>query len=157
MRRSGAALKRIVLETVGWALVVAGIAALVLPGPGLLMLFAGLVVLSQQYDWAERWVAPVEVRAKRAAAESVKTWPRIIASTLGGVWLMCLGILYVLDPAVPGWWPFEDSWWLLGGLATGITLIASAVIAWALIIYSYRRWRGADPAEVEQEAREHTP
>ena len=35
-----AAAKRVALEVVGWTLVVAGIAALVLPGPGLLMLLA---------------------------------------------------------------------------------------------------------------------
>ena len=39
---SGAVAKRLVLEVVGWTLVVAGIAALVLPGPGLLMVFGGL-------------------------------------------------------------------------------------------------------------------
>ena len=46
------------LESIGWLLIVAGIAALILPGPGLLMLFAGLVLLSQQYEWAERRVEP---------------------------------------------------------------------------------------------------
>ena len=38
-----AAAKRIGLEIVGWVLVVAGIAALVLPGPGLLMIAGGIV------------------------------------------------------------------------------------------------------------------
>ena len=75
------AAKRITLEVVGWLLVVAGIAALVLPGPGLLMLFGGLAVLSQQYEWAEKRVAPIERRAKTGAAESVETWPRIILSS----------------------------------------------------------------------------
>ena len=32
----GSAARRIVLETIGWILVVVGVAALVLPGPGLL-------------------------------------------------------------------------------------------------------------------------
>ena len=75
------AAKRITLEVVGWLLVLAGIAALVLPGPGLLMLFGGLAILSQQYDWAEKRVAPIERRAKQGAAESVETWPRIILSS----------------------------------------------------------------------------
>ena len=75
------AARRVALETVGWVLVVAGIAALVLPGPGLLMVFAGLVLLSQQYDWAERRVEPVKKRALKAAAEGVETWPRIVMST----------------------------------------------------------------------------
>ena len=69
------------LEVVGWILILAGLAALVLPGPGLLMLFAGLVVLSQQYEWAERRLEPVERVAKRAAAEGVETWLRVALST----------------------------------------------------------------------------
>ena len=56
---TGAA-KRLLLEVVGWLLLLVGIAALVLPGPGLLLMFAGLAVLSQQYAWAERWVDPIQ-------------------------------------------------------------------------------------------------
>src|SRR5687768_2382600 len=93
---SGAVAKRLVLEVVGWTLVVAGIAALILPGPGLLMLFGGLAVLSQQYEWAERRMRPVEVRAKRAAAESVQTWPRIVASVVGSLWLLLTGVVWLV-------------------------------------------------------------
>ena len=46
------------IEVGGWTLVVAGVAALILPGPGLLLLAAGLVVLSQQYAWAARRLEP---------------------------------------------------------------------------------------------------
>ena len=44
---TGAA-KRVVLETLGWTLLVLGVAALFLPGPGLLGMFAGLALLSQR-------------------------------------------------------------------------------------------------------------
>ena len=81
-RLSGAA-KRVVLETLGWLLVVAGIAALVLPGPGLLMLFAGLALLSQQYEWAERRVEPIKEKALKAADEGVETPLRITLSRPG--------------------------------------------------------------------------
>ena len=82
------AARRVALETLGWVLVVAGIAALVLPGPGLLAIFAGLALLSQQYDWAERRVEPVKEKALKAAAESVETWPRIVLSTtITSTWL----------------------------------------------------------------------
>lgn len=134
------ATKRIVLEVVGWTLVVAGIAALVLPGPGLLMLFGGLVVLSQQYEWAERRLAPVERAALRTAAEGVETWTRVALSCLGALWLLGLGILWLVGPPAPDWWPVSDGLWLFGGVGTGITLIASAAIAGGLIIYSLRRF-----------------
>lgn len=142
---TGAA-KRIGLEILGWTLLVLGIAAIFLPGPGLLGIFAGLAVLSQQYDWAEKRVEPVRQRALRGAAESVETWPRIVASCLGAVALAACGVLWIIKPASPAWWPLSDTWWLPGGIWTGVTQIASAFIAVALVVYSYRRFHGKPEA-----------
>jgi len=123
-------------------LLIVGIAALILPGPGLLGVFAGLALLSQQYDWAERRTDPVKRKALQAAAQGVETWPRILASLLGVVFLAACGVLWILKPPAPDWWPLSDVWWLPGGLGTGITQVVSAVIAAALIVYSYRRFHG---------------
>ncbi len=139
--------RRVAIEVVGWTLVVAGIAALVLPGPGLLGLFAGLLVLSQQYEWAERRLQPVKTAAYKSAADSVQTWPRILASVLGAAIIAAFGVLWIVDPAVPEWWPVRDSWWLIGGLGTGITLIVSSLIALGIIVYSYRTFRGVEDPE----------
>lgn len=137
-----ARVRRIVLEVVGWLLVVAGIAALVLPGPGLLMLFAGLVILSQEYDWAERRVEPIKVRALRGAAEGVENWVRIVMSVTLAVGLIACGVLWIWGPEEPpSWWSLDEVFWLPGGAATGVTQIASGLIALGLIVYSYRRFR----------------
>lgn len=136
-----AALRRIVLEIVGWVLVAGGIAALVLPGPGLLMLAAGLVILSQEYEWAERRLEPVKKKALQGAAEGVENWFRITLSTILGVGLIACGVLWIWGPDAPSWWPLADRWWLPGGLATGLTQITSGLIALGLIVYSYRRFR----------------
>jgi hypothetical protein len=138
--------KRLVLETLGWLLVVAGIAALVLPGPGLLMLFAGLALLSQQYEWAERRLEPVRLRALRGAADSVETWPRILFSALVALVILGLGVLWTVRPPAPRWWPLEASYWLLGGAWTGVTLLLSGLLALALLVYSYRRFHGRPEA-----------
>ncbi|WP_205472768.1 PGPGW domain-containing protein [Nocardioides sp. SYSU D00038] len=138
--------KRVALEVVGWLLVVVGIAALVLPGPGLLALGAGLLVLSQQYEWAERRVDPILLRALRGAAESVETWPRIAASALGALVLVACGVLWIVKPAEPGWWPLSETWWLPGGVWTGVTQIFSGLFALGLIVYSYRRFHGKPEA-----------
>lgn len=140
------AVKRLLLEVVGWVLLLAGIAAMVLPGPGLLLMAAGLAVLSQQYTWAERLLDPVLLRALRAAAQGVETWPRIIASSLGALSIAAFGVLWFIRPDVPGWWPVADSWWLPGGAWTGVTLVLSSVLALVLIGYSYRRFHGKPEA-----------
>lgn len=134
------AARRVALETVGWVLVVAGIAALVLPGPGLLAIFAGLALLSQQYDWAEKRVEPVKERALKAAAESVETWPRIVLSTLIALAIIAAGVLWIWHPPAPSWWPVDEKWWLLGGWGTGTTQVASGLFAIGMIVYSYRRF-----------------
>ncbi len=146
--------RRIVLEVVGWSLLVAGVAALVLPGPGLLMMFAGLAVLSQQYEWAERRLAPIQYRALKGAAESVETKLRVVFSLLGVVWLVAMAVLWFRKPAQPGWWSdlgLPDGLWLPGGTATAITLAASAAIALGLVVYSYRRFHGKPEAVAELE------
>lgn len=157
MRRGSAAIKRLVLETLGWLLVLGGIAALVLPGPGLLMLFGGLAILSQQYTWAERRMRPVEWRAKKAAAESVQTWPRIVLTVIAATVIASFGVLWLLQPEAPDWWPIDENWWLPGGWPTGITLEASAAIALVLLVYSFRKYRGRSPDDVAEEARRGRP
>lgn len=153
MRRLGyVAAKRLALETLGWALVVLGIAALFLPGPGLLMLFSGMVVLSQQYEWFERRVDPVKRLALEGASRGVQTWPRIVGSLLGVVWLIGLGVFWGEHPPAPAWWPFSGDLWFIGGWGAGGSLIVSGLIGLGLLVYSIRRFRG-NPYDhaVEQE------
>lgn len=145
------AARRLALEIAGWTLLVAGIAALVLPGPGLLMVFGGLAILSQQYEWAERRLNPIKYRALKGAAESVETPLRIAISTFGVLFLVACGVLWIIKPDQPGWWPLPDWLWLAGGAGTGITLLVSAVIAVALLIYSFKRFYGKPDAVAELE------
>lgn len=153
MKRSSEALKRILLEVVGWALTIGGLAAIPLPGPGLLMMLGGLAILSQRYTWAERRVRPVEQAALRAASDGVQSRVRIALSLLGVIWLWGVGALWIVRPPAPAWWPARESWWLFGGLATGATLVASGFIALAFIVYSVRRFRGSPYAPDGDDAR----
>lgn len=138
--------KRVVLESVGWLLVLVGIAALVLPGPGLLCIMAGLVVLSQRYEWAERRLGPVKRRALREAARSVSGPVPLAVTVLGVVGLVAAGVLWTVDPPAPTWWSLPAGWWLPGGVWTAVTQFGSAVIALGLMIYSYRRFHGKPDA-----------
>ncbi|WP_139979447.1 PGPGW domain-containing protein [Nocardioides litoris] len=160
------AAKRIGLEVLGWGLLVAGLAMIFLPGPGLLGIFGGLAILSQQYEWAERRLAPVKYRALKGAAESVESPLRIAFSLLGCLflvacaWVWWIGDSGTPDPGssapswtvLPDWWFLPDGLWLIGGRATAVTLVASMFIALALLVYSYRRFHGKPEAVAELDA-----
>jgi uncharacterized protein (TIGR02611 family) len=49
--RSG---KRIAVTVVGFAVLIAGIVLMVTPGPGVLVIVAGLAILASEWAWAER-------------------------------------------------------------------------------------------------------
>lgn len=136
--------KHILLQGTGWLLVIVGLAAMVLPGPGMLALFAGMAMLATQYEWADRRLAPVRRAALRGAADSVKTRLRILLSVVGVCLLIGLGVYWGISVAAPSWWPVDDTWWLVGGWGTGATLIGSGVIAFAMLVYSYLNFRDRD-------------
>jgi putative transmembrane protein PGPGW len=146
------AARRVLLEVVGWTLLVVGIAALILPGPGLLMIAGGIILLSQQYEWAERRVEPIKREALRGAANGVKTWPRIIASSTMIVLIAAAGVLWFVSPESPGWWPVSDRWWLYGGKATSYSQFGSAALAAGLLVWSFRKFHGKPEAIAAVEA-----
>ncbi len=137
-------MKRIGLEILGWLLLAAGVAALVLPGPGLLLLALGLWVLAKNYRWADRLLDPVKRAAYKGASEGVRTWPRIVMSTLLGLGLIALGVFWGIRPPAPEWWPLAEKWWLLGGWGTGAFLIVSGLLALGLLSWSIKNFRYGD-------------
>jgi hypothetical protein len=46
----------------GVGLIAAGVAMLVLPGPGILAVLAGIALLESEVLWIRRWTAPVRAR-----------------------------------------------------------------------------------------------
>ena len=125
----------------GWTLLVVGVAALVLPGPGLLLMAAGLTVLSQQYLWARRRLRPVRERAVQAARISVRSRTSILLAVVIALVPIWLAIVWALQPPVPSWWPLAERWWRPGGLGTASSLLGSGAIALGLLTFSYARFR----------------
>jgi uncharacterized protein (TIGR02611 family) len=71
--RSG---KRIAIAVVGAALVVAGLVMMVTPGPGLLVIIAGLAVLATEFAWAERMLDKAKEKASDAKNAVFRRRPR---------------------------------------------------------------------------------
>jgi uncharacterized protein (TIGR02611 family) len=63
MLRNG---KRIAITIVGVVLVLGGLVLLVLPGPGVVLLIAGLAVLATEYVWAQRMLNYAKRKATQA-------------------------------------------------------------------------------------------
>jgi uncharacterized protein (TIGR02611 family) len=61
---------------VGVALLVAGAAMLVLPGPGIAVILLGLVVLAREFSWARRVLDWVRQRAVRLKDQAQARMPR---------------------------------------------------------------------------------
>jgi hypothetical protein len=145
--KAGTALKgwfqRTGSELLGWFLTVVGIILIPAPGPGTLVLVAGISLLSRNYVWAQRILDPLERRAVAAAKVGVATWPRIFLSFLGGVWLVALGVIWWSSPQIPeftvvgvGFGPELPA----KGWGTALGLWSSALAAWGLLAYSVIRW-----------------
>ncbi|WP_410594485.1 PGPGW domain-containing protein [Amycolatopsis sp. lyj-23] len=120
--------KRILITVAGAVLLLVGVLLLVLPGPGLLLVLAGLLLLASEFPALEKYVDPVRDRAMKAAEESVSSPLRIAGSVLAGLALLAAGIVWGTVKSLP-----------FSGWSTGSSLILSSVVLFALLIWSYRR------------------
>lgn len=89
---------RIGVTAVGVAVIVGGIVLLPLPGPGWLIIFAGLGILATEYEWASRLL--------RYARDQVRSWtdwvtrqPRWIQAIVG-----LLGAAFLVAVALAVWY-----------------------------------------------------
>jgi putative transmembrane protein PGPGW len=120
--------KRVSIAIAGGLVLLIGVALLVLPGPGLLLVLAGLLILASEFPKLERYVDPVRDRAMKAAEDSVSSPLRIAGSVVAGLGLIAAGIVWGLVD----WLPFS-------GWSTGSSLILSGIILFVLLIWSYRK------------------
>ena len=58
--------KRVGITIAGFAVLLAGLAMLVLPGPGIVVIIAGLAILATEYVWAQRLLKIAKEKANQA-------------------------------------------------------------------------------------------
>lgn len=127
---AGKQVKKATIALLGAVVLLVGVALLVLPGPGLLLVLGGLVILASEFPALERHVDPVRERAMKAAADSVSSPLRIAGSVIVGLGLEAAGIIWGLR--VFPWLPFP-------GWSTGSSLILSGFVLFALLGWSYKK------------------
>ena len=93
--KAGRLFWRIVIGIVGGAITVLGAVALVGPGPGILIVIAGLGILATEFAWAARVMARTRTYAQRAADKvGIPKWVQL-ALIAGIAVLSILIILYL--------------------------------------------------------------
>ncbi|MET0765800.1 MAG: TIGR02611 family protein [Blastococcus sp.] len=102
---------RVCVGIVGAAILCLGIAAIPLPGPGWLIVIAGLFVLATEFTWAERLLEFTQKQVKRWTdwVTHQPMWVRLLiglatAAFVCGVLVVTLHMTGVPD-WVPGWVP----------------------------------------------------
>jgi tellurite resistance protein TerC len=67
--------RRLIVAVIGFTVLLIGVALLVLPGPAVLVIPAGLAILATEFVWARRLLEQVKRRATRIVS-SVSEAPR---------------------------------------------------------------------------------
>ncbi len=73
--KAGQIIWRVVIGVLGGSITVLGAIALVAPGPGVLILLAGLGILASEFAWASRAMSKTKSMAQSAADKvGIPTW-----------------------------------------------------------------------------------
>lgn len=139
-----AVVKRSVVTIVGALVVALGVALMVLPGPGILLVVVGLAILATEYAWARDLLGTAKERAVKAQAEAVASPWRTGATVLFGLAMVGVGVamLVVDDVAWPVWDGMIDTFWKP---VTGTIVIVTAVILLTTTALAVRDARSDGP------------
>jgi uncharacterized protein (TIGR02611 family) len=86
---------RLVIGIVGGGVAVFGAVLLVAPGPGVLVLLAGLGILATEFAWAGRIMMETKRMASRAAERTgMKPWVKYFLISGGAVFSMVAILIY---------------------------------------------------------------
>ena len=124
----GRTARKAAVLVVGVIVVLAGIALLPLPGPGMLVIIVGLVILATEFDWAQRWLDIAVERAAGATTKVQESKSGRVMLALSGSTLITLGIVVIV---------FFSEY-----IAVGVSLILAGVIGLCTLIPKVQDWIG---------------
>jgi uncharacterized protein (TIGR02611 family) len=122
--------KTVVVAVLGGLLTLAGIALLVLPGPGFVLVAAGLAVLATQFEWAKKPLDYAKDKAEQGIEEVGKSPLRAAGATVAALVLIVLGVLVLAGVHLP----------FINALSA-VVLIISGLFLVGTIFYARRQER----------------
>lgn len=130
-----AVVKRSVVTVVGVLIVAGGLALMVLPGPGILLVVVGLAVLATEYAWARHLLGTAKEKALEAQEQAVASPWRTRATVLFALGMVATGVAMIVvdDVPWPAWDGLLDTFWqpLTGGIVivTSVILLTTTALA----------------------------
>ncbi|MFP5370103.1 MAG: PGPGW domain-containing protein [Actinomycetes bacterium] len=131
--------KTVVVAVLGGLLTLAGIALLVLPGPGFVLVAAGLAVLATRFPWAKKPLDYAKDKAEQGIEEVGKSPLRAAGAAIAALVLIALGVLALAGVDLP----FVNT-------LTAVVLITSGLFLIGTIFYARRE-------EHREQERAHRP
>ncbi|WP_138731980.1 PGPGW domain-containing protein [Modestobacter excelsi] len=94
-------MKTVVVAVLGGLLTLAGIGLLVLPGPGFVLVAAGLAVLATRFSWAKKPLDYAKDKAEQGIEEVGKSPLRAAGAAIAALVLIVLGVLALAGVELP--------------------------------------------------------
>ena len=133
--------RRLMILILGLAVVTAGGAMLVLPGPGVIVIILGLVILATEFTWAERVLDRTTSTAAGAASKVSSNGKGRAALAFSGVAMIVGGIVgSIMFPSF---------------VVVGVSVTVAGVIGLATLLPQVRTWideKAASPARTTASA-----
>lgn len=117
--------KTVVIAALGGLLTLAGIALLVLPGPGFVLVAAGLAVLATRFTWAKKPLDYAQDKAVAGVEEVGRSPWRAVGAVLAAVALVAVGALVLAGAELP----FTNAFTALVLVISGLFLVGTVVFA----------------------------
>jgi hypothetical protein len=126
--------KAVVVAVLGGLLTLAGIALLVLPGPGFVLVAAGLAVLATQFEWAKRPLDYARNKAQDGVHEVGRSWWRAGLAGLCAAALVVAGVLVLAGVDLP----FVNA-------LSAVLLVLSGLFLVGTVVYARVKEKQGDP------------
>jgi cation:H+ antiporter len=130
------AARRLLVTLVGITVLGAGAVLLVAPGPGLIVIALGLLVLGTEYEWARRRARTTMHKAQQAADAAAARPAALAGTTAFALGMIGLGVVLTLVDDLPG-----------SGLAGGLSIVASGLVILGTLVWSVRGQRSRKSSE----------
>ena len=118
--------RRLIITLVGFSILGAGLAMLVLPGPGIVVILLGFAVLAREFTWAERAL-------DRTAASAASATSKVTSTKLGKLTLAASALSMIIGGGVVMFLYSDQQ-------IIGASVTVAGTIALAAVLPAVQRW-----------------